>query len=56
MEPWFHRKLVVLRDLKAKLLKTDNLSGLIYEIDLGAMPWVYRRKETHEDRLAHGEK
>jgi hypothetical protein len=48
--------LVVLRNLEANLLKTDNLSELIYEMEPDATPQVYQENKTHEDRLAHGEK
>jgi hypothetical protein len=32
LETWFYRKLVVLRNLEARFLKTRNLRGPIYEI------------------------
>jgi hypothetical protein len=37
----FYRKLVVLRNLEAKLLKTGNLGGLVCGVEPGAMPLVY---------------
>jgi hypothetical protein len=56
LEAWFTSNLVVLRNLEAKLLKTDNLRELIYGIEPDAMPRIYPENKTPEDRLAHGEK
>jgi hypothetical protein len=48
--------LVVLRNLQAGILKTENLCGLIYEIEPDLTPGGDPENRTHEDRLAHGEK
>jgi hypothetical protein len=56
LEAWFYRKLVVLRNLEAKLQKTDNLRGLICEIEPDAPPRIYLENKTPKDRLTHGEK
>jgi len=36
LEAGFYRKLPVLRNLEAKFLKTENLRGLMFEMELGA--------------------
>jgi hypothetical protein len=53
LEAWFTRKLVVLSNLEAKLLKTANLRGLVRDLGPGLMLLVYAENTTHEDRLAH---
>ena len=51
LEAWFTRKLVVLRNLEAKLLKMVNLRGLVRDLEPGLMLLVYAENTTHEDRL-----
>jgi hypothetical protein len=51
LEAWFTRKLVVLRNLEAKLLKMRNLRGLVRDLEPGLMLLVYAENTTHEDRL-----
>jgi hypothetical protein len=51
LEAWFTRKLVVLRNLEAKLLKMRNLRGLVCDLEPGLMLLVYAENTTHEDRL-----
>jgi hypothetical protein len=52
LEAWFTHKLVVLRNLEAKILKTWRLRGLICEISLDAMLPIYAKIKTPEDRIA----
>jgi hypothetical protein len=53
VEAGFTRKLVVLRNLEAKFMKTGDLCGPIHEIDPGATPRVYAENKASED-IRHG--
>jgi hypothetical protein len=56
LKAWFTYKLVVLRNLEAGILKTENLCGLVCGVEPGLTPRVYAVNATFNDRLAHGEK
>ena len=45
LQAWFYRKLVVLRNLEAKFLKTENLQGVPCGREPGAIPRVSAEKK-----------
>jgi len=52
LETGFYRKLVALRNLEAKILKTANLCGTVHGLKPGATPGVNAENTTLKDRLA----
>ena len=49
----FCRKSFVLRNLEAKFLKTENLRGVVWEMERSATPRVHSENNIFRDRLAH---
>jgi hypothetical protein len=41
LEEWFCRNWFVLRNLEAKILKTENLGGLVWEVERNTTPRVH---------------
>jgi hypothetical protein len=52
LEAGFYRKLLVLRSLEAKFLKTGNLPGLVFGMEPGATPQVYAENTTFKDQVS----